>query len=197
MGKIPTGWLMLGSLAIVTIGFISIGFSISELLRQRAIIQISLLIFTCLGTILALVRGIGSLFPAIVVNALVFQSKGLIAFLVSASITSMVIFLGWKDSDDQGEENNKGILAYELLAGVCIACFGYFALKGITNVAPPRLIPIAGGLLGGFLSIFTELSNFIGLKPKQVTRLVTTLAVSGITIGLLINRLFPQRAIPL
>ncbi len=197
MGKIPKGWLMLGSLAIVTIGFISIGFSISQLLRERAIIQVSLLIFTCLGTILALVRGIGSLFPAIVVNALVFQGKGLIPLLLSASITSIVIFLGWQDSDDEGQENNRAILAYELLAGICIAYFGYFALKGITNVAPPKLIPIAGGLLGGFLSIFTELSNFIGLKPKQVTRLVTSLALAGITIGLLINRLFPQRAIPL
>lgn len=187
---------MLGSLGIVTIGFISIGFTISELLRGGAILQVSLLIFTSLGTILALVKGIGSLFPGIVVNALVLQSKGLVGLLVSATITSIIIFLGWEESEEEAPENSKAILAYEWLAGICIACFGYFALQGLNNIIPPRLIPIASGLMGGFLSIFTELSNFMGLRPKQVTRLVTILALTGITTGLLINRLLPQRGIP-
>jgi len=198
MEKIPTGWLMLGSLGVVTIGFMAIGFSIAEMIILRDFLSISLLIFTSLGTILALVKGIGSLFPAIVINAAVFiRRRSLIDLAISATITSIILFLGWGRTDDEGKENNKQILLYEWLGGICIAIFGYLVLKSIDRFLPLKLVPIGAGLLGGFLSIFTELSNFLGLRPKQITKLVTILALLGGGIGAVLYQLQPARPTPM
>jgi hypothetical protein len=192
MEKIPTGWLMLGSLGVVTIGFAAIGFSIAEMIILRNFLNIGLLIFTGLGTILSLVKGIGSLFPAIAINVAVFMGRrSLMELAISATITSIILFLGWGRTDEEGKENNKQILLYEWLGGICIAIFGYMVLQSVDRFLHPKLLPIGAGLLGGFLSIFTELSNFLGLKPQQITKLVTILAVIGGAIGSGIRIVYP------
>lgn len=187
---------MLGSLAVVTLGFIPIGLTISELLDQRSFLQLSLIIFTCLGTILALVKGIGSLFPAVVVNVSIFNHLGLMALVVSATLTGIVLGLALVPTDDKLKEDKSQILPYELLGGICISLFGYLALQGLSNIVSIKLLPVFAGLLAGFLSIFSELSNFLGLEQKQATRLVCFLALTGVTIGIVGNRLLSQGGNP-
>lgn len=196
MRNIPTGWLVLVSLGMITIGYIAIGFNLSELLRRSAFIDSSLLVLVSVGTLLALVRGIGNLFPAIVVNAQIFYRQGLMALTLSAILTSIILAIGWGRTDSDSKGDNRQLLAYELLGGICIAAFGYFAFKGLQNVLSVKLLPIGAGLLGGFLCIFSELSNCLGIKQKQLIKVLTTLAAVGITIGLAISRLSPQTATP-
>jgi hypothetical protein len=70
-------------------------------------------------------------------------------------------------------------------------------LQRVDRFLHPKLLPIGAGLLGGFLSIFTELSNFLGLRPKQITKLVTILALLGGGIGAVLYQLQPARPTPM
>ncbi|MFN3360174.1 MAG: hypothetical protein ACK421_01905 [Pseudanabaenaceae cyanobacterium] len=198
MINIPVGWLVLGSLGVITIGYIAIGVDMDMTFRRGDFLQLSFLIFTCLGTVLALVRGLGALFPAIVANTLVFQRQGLGGLIVSLMITALVIALGWGqvDNDEESEKLQKNLVAYEILGGLAFALFSYFAVKSLGNILSPKLFPIGAGVLAGFLGILGELCKFLELKQRQLRKVISFIAIGGVVIGIVISRLLPPTPTP-
>ncbi|MCS6959192.1 MAG: hypothetical protein RMK91_04005 [Pseudanabaenaceae cyanobacterium SKYGB_i_bin29] len=198
MINIPVGWLVLGSLAVITIGYIAIGIDVDVTFRRGDFLALSFLIFTCVGTVLALVRGLGSLFPAMVANTLVFQRRGLGGLIVSLVITGLIIALGWGqvENEENPQTLKRNLVAYEILGGLAFALFAYFATDSLSNTLPPKLFPIVAGIIAGFLGILGEIFKFLELKQRQLRKLIGTIAIGGLLIGIIISRLLPPAPTP-